>query len=64
MVRGKKRIYTNWIPKTETIIHAKKCENYIHTNPDLREVMGKLENAKEQMFWYELTKEEALEMGY
>jgi hypothetical protein len=60
-LEARKEFYTNWIPKTETIIHAKKCENYIRTNPDLREVMGtSWTMPKVQMFWYELTKEDAI----
>jgi hypothetical protein len=63
-LEARKEYYTNWIPKTETIIHAKKCENYIRTNPDLREVMGSSWSMPRiQMFWYELTKEDALREG-
>lgn len=58
---ARKEFYTSWTPSTETIIHAKKVENYIKTNRDLREVMGSnWKMPRVQMFWYELSKAEAI----
>jgi hypothetical protein len=58
---GRSSAFNSFIPSTETLIHAKKAENWVKSNPDMREVLGSnWQMSKETMFWYETEKNAAI----
>lgn len=60
-IQGRREGFLNWIPKQETIIHARKAENNVRTNSYLREELGSnWKMDKEVMFFYEISKEAAI----
>jgi hypothetical protein len=59
-LRGRSSAFEKYTPSIEILQYAKKIENYIKGNPDLREVMGSnWVMPKEQMFFYEISRDEA-----
>lgn len=61
-INGRPEAYANFIPSTETLIHAKKAENWVLANEDMRAVLGEnWKMSRETMFWYETEKNAAIE---
>lgn len=52
--------YEKWVPKKETIAHARKAEIWVRTHPDARAELGSgWQMDREQMFYYEIEREAA-----
>jgi hypothetical protein len=60
-ITGRSAAFADYIPSTETLMHAKKAENWVKSNIDMREVLGSnWQMSKETMFWYETEKNAAI----
>lgn len=63
-VRARADYYAKWVPKKETLALAKKAEVWVRTHADVRVILGSgWQMDREQMFWYELQREEAERNG-
>src|SRR6266852_5448677 len=60
-ISGRTSAFANFISSTETLIHAKKAENWVKANIDMREVLGSnWQMSLETMFWYETERNAAI----
>lgn len=60
-IAGRSDSWEKFIPSLETIAHARKAENWVKANPDLREILGSnYKMSRETMFWYQTEKDAAI----
>lgn len=58
-MRQRAHIFETWIPSELTLNHARRAENYVHSEPVLASFLGeRWTMPREQMFWWEFTREE------